>query len=215
MLRIARETETERFAVENVMREAFWNYYSPACTEHYLVHVMRNCAAFVPELCLAAHDGDKIVGGAMCVRARIDGDDGACREVLSLGPIGVLPEHQRSGIGAALIEHTAEIARGMGFRAILLCGDPDYYSRRGFVPAERFRIRNAENMYADALMARELHDGALADAAGIYFEDEIYNIDERQAAEYDKLFPPKEAISGTETQEKFEMMVKRVRLYRA
>ena len=202
MIRIALETEAERFAVENVMREAFWNYYSPACTEHYLVHVMRNCAAFVPELSLAAHDGDKIVGGAMCVRARIDGDDGIRREVLTLGPIAVLPEYQNRGIGAALIERTAEIARGMGFRAILLCGDPDYYARRGFVPAESFGIRNADG-------------GALAGAAGIYFEDEIYNIDETLAAEYDKLFPPKEAVGGTETQKKFETMVKRVKPYRA
>ena len=67
----------------------------------------------------------------------------------------------------------------------------------------------------DALHARELYDGALAGAAGIYFEDEIYNIDETLAAEYDKLFPPKEAVGGTETQKKFETMVKRVRPYRA
>ena len=151
----------------------------------------------------------------MCLRSFIRGDDGVRREVLSLGPIGVLPEYQRGGIGAALIERTAEIARGMGFHAILLCGDQDYYARRGFVPAESFGIRNAENMYADALHARELYDGALAEAAGIYFEDEIYNIDETLAAEYDKLFPPKEAVGGTETQKKFETMVKRVRPYRA
>lgn len=215
MIEISRETEAERFEMENVMREAFWNYYSPACAEHYLVHVMRGCPAFVPELCLAARDGGKVVGGSMCVRARIDGDDGVRREVLTLGPIGVLPEYQRRGIGGALIERTAEIARSMGFRAILLCGDPDYYARRGFVPAESFCIRNAENMYADALQARELYGGALSDAAGIYFEDEIYGIDEALAAEYDKLFPPKEAVSGTETQKKFETMVKKVRPYRA
>lgn len=211
MIKIGCETEAERFATENVMREAFWNYYVPACTEHYLVHVMRGCAAFVSQLCLAARDGDKIAGGSMCVKGRIDGDDGRRREVLTLGPIGVLPEYQGRGIGAALIERTAEAARGMGFRAILLCGDPGYYSRRGFVPAENFNIRNAENMYAGALQARELYGGALSDAAGIYFEDEIYSVDAALAAEYDKLFPPKKIISGTETQKKFEMMVKRVK----
>ena len=215
MIRISPETEAERFETENVVREAFWNYYAPACTEHYIVHVMRGSPAFVPELCLAARDGGKIIGASMCVKGRIDGDDEERREVLTLGPIAVLPEYQNRGIGAALIERTAEIARGMGFRAILLCGDPDYYARRGFVPAESFGIRNAENMYADALHARELYGGALAGAAGIYFEDEIYNIDETLAAEYDKLFPPKEAVSGTETQKKFETMVKKVRPYRA
>ena len=65
-----------------------------------------------------------------------------------------------------------------------------------------------------AKLTRELYDGALTDAAGIYFEDEIYNIDERLAAEYDKNFPPKEIVLGTPTQKKFEMMVKRVRPYR-
>lgn len=215
MIKIGRETEAERFATENVMREAFWNCYVPGCTEHYLVHVMRGCAAFVPELCLAARDGDKIAGGSICMKGRIDGDDGLSREVLTLGPIGVLPEYQGRGIGAALIERAAETARGMGFRAILLCGDPGYYSRRGFVPAENFNIRNAENMYADALQARELYGGALSDAAGIYFEDEIYVVDGALAAGYDKLFPPKEAVCGTETQKKFEAVAKRVRPYRA
>ena len=153
--------------MENVMREAFWNYYSPACAEHYLVHVMRGCPAFVPELCLAARDGGKVVGGSMCVRARIDGDDGVRREVLTLGPIGVLPEYQRRGIGGALIERTAEIARGMGFRAILLCGDHRLLHETRLRPhGKAFGIRNAENMYADALYARELYDGALAGRAG-------------------------------------------------
>lgn len=215
MIKIGRETEAERFAMENVMREAFWNYYVPACTEHYLAHVMRGCAAFVLELCLAARDGDKIAGGSMCAKGRIEGDDERRREVLTLGPIGVLPEYQRRGIGAALIERTAEAARGMGFRAILFCGDPGYYSRRGFVPAEKFNIRNAENMYADALQVRELYGGAMSGTAGIYFEDEIYNVDGALAAEYDELFPPKKMIRGTETQKKFEAMVKRVRPYSA
>ena len=46
----------------------------------------------------------------------------------------------------------------MGFRAVLLCGDPAYYGRRGFVPAESFGIRTADDMYAAALQVRELRE---------------------------------------------------------
>jgi len=57
-----------------------------------------------------------------------------------------------------LIEHTGRLAAQMGFRAILLCGDSDYYSRVGFIRAEKFGIRTAENTYFDALHIRELTD---------------------------------------------------------
>lgn len=46
-------------------------------------------------------------------------------EVLSLGPIGVLPEYQKKGIGGMLLAKTKEIAKRMGFQGILLCGDPE------------------------------------------------------------------------------------------
>ena len=145
---------------------------------------MRDCPVFVPELDLVAVDGEKIVGNVVCLKSHIAGDDGKHYEVLSLGPIG-----------------------------ILLCGDPDYYTRQGFVAAENLGIRNAENMYADALHVCELQNGALTDAKGCYFEDDIYNIDETKVQEFDKQFPKKEAIQGVGMQQKFEMMVKRVRPY--
>lgn len=161
MIKLRQENERDYRETEHVIREAFWNHFSPACSEHYLVHVMRDCPVFVPELDLVAVDGEKIVGNVMCLKSHIAGDDGKRYEVLSLGPIGVLPEYQGKGIGGMLIACTKEIARKMGFLGILLCGDPDYYTRQGFVAAENLGIRNAENMYADALHVCELQNGAL------------------------------------------------------
>ena len=188
---------------ENVTREAFWNQYTPGCDEHYLLHILRDCAAFVPELDVVALLGGKIVGNAAYTRAVIEGDDGRAYTVLCLGPISVLPTYQRKGIGRRLIEYTKELAREMGFRAILLYGDPAYYSRHGFVPAESFGIRTADNMYADALQAYELYAGALSGIKGRFVEDEIYNVDTNAAAEFDKSFPPKERVTGTRTQLRF------------
>lgn len=212
-MKIRQENKSDYFETESVIREAFWNHYTPACDDHYLIHILRDCPVFVPELDLVAVDDGKIVGSVMCIKGHITGDDGNRYEVLSLGPIGVLPEYQGRGIGGRLIEETRNIARRMGFRGILLCGDPDYYRNQGFCAAEERNIRNSENMYADALHVCELYEGALAGAGGCYFEDEIYNVDKALAAEYDKNFPKKEVLHGVNMQKKFEMMLERVRPY--
>lgn len=193
-----RETET-------VTREAFWNHFGPGCDEHYLVHIMRGCPAFVPPLDVVALDGDKIVGNVMYMKGLIQADDAREYEVLSLGPISVLPGWQGKGIGGRLIEHTRALARDMGYRAILLLGDPDFYTRQGFVPAETRGIRTADDMYAAALHVCQLYEGALA--GGRYFEDAIYEVDAAAAAAFDKGFPPKERVTGTPTQERFNQVV--------
>lgn len=195
-----RETET-------VTREAFWNHYCPGCNEHYLLHIMRNCPSFLPELdFVAVHEG-RIVGNVVYMKSVIKGDNGKEYEVLSLGPISVLPEYQFKGVGSRLIEHSKAIARRMRFPAILLCGDPAYYSRQGFVPAEQFGIRTADDMYAVPLQVCELYEGALSDAKGRYYEDAIYEVDEAAATEFDKAFPVREKVSGTPSQKRFDEVV--------
>ena len=136
---------------ETVTREAFWNCYSPGCMEHYLLHVMRRSPRFVRELDFVAVADGKIVGSVVFMKAMIMGDDGNRHEVLTLGPIAVLPAFQRKGIGRMLIEHARTEACRQGYRAMLLCGDPLYYQRVGFVAAEDFGIRTSDNKYLAAL----------------------------------------------------------------
>lgn len=91
---------------ENVTREAFWNHFSPGCDEHYLLHIMRNHPKFVPELDIVAELNGKIVGNVVCLKSFIMADDGNQYEVLSLGPISVLPKYQQKGIGGKMIALT-------------------------------------------------------------------------------------------------------------
>ncbi len=195
-----RETET-------LTREAFWNHHTPGCDEHYLLHILRGSPAFVPALDIVAVDGGKIVGNVVYVRGLIQADAGSEYHVLSLGPISVLPQYQGRGIGGRLIQHTRALACKMGERAILLCGDPAYYTRQGFVPAETLGIRMADDMYATALHACELYPGALSGASGRYCEDTIYQIDEAAAAAFDESFPAKERVTGTPSQKRFQEIV--------
>ena len=93
MLEIREERLSEYRETENVVREAFWNVYSPGCDDHYLVHQIRKSPAFIPELSLVALDNGRIIGYVTNLKSYIEGDDGKRYEVLSLGPIAVLPEY--------------------------------------------------------------------------------------------------------------------------
>ena len=123
-------------AVEELTRNAFWNHHAPGCDEHYLAHILRESSDFVPELdYVAVHDG-KVVGNIMYTRAKIVLDRSGEREVLCFGPLAVDPAFQGQGVGGALIERTKTLSRELGYKAILIFGDPEYYSRFGFIPAE-------------------------------------------------------------------------------
>jgi len=204
-----RQTFPDDFGVtENVTREAFWNVYGPGCDEHYLLHIMRGSADFIPELDLVAvHDGE-IIGNIVCDRSVIKTDNGSTVAVLTLGPIAVLPEFQGQGAGGLLIEEAKRLARNLGFEAILLYGDPKYYSRLGFIPGETLDIRTANDMYAEPLQVIELSKGALTGKSGRYFENDIYDLEEQAATEFDKQFPPKEKIEGLPSQQRFQELLK-------
>lgn len=125
---------------------------------------------------LMAVDGERTVGNVILspMRAEIDGRP---VRAVALGPIGVLPERQREGIGGALIEAAIAWARAEGFAAMFLLGEPDYYRRFGFSAeaARHFASPYAgEYWQALALDAVPLAAGTgRADYAGAFasFED--------------------------------------------
>jgi HAD superfamily hydrolase (TIGR01509 family) len=83
-----------------------------------------------------------------------------------LGPVAVLPEFQRTGLGSRLIETGLEMCRRQGIDFVVLLGDPRYYSRFGFIPAGEFGLGN-EYGAGDEFMARELQPGVLRGAKGV------------------------------------------------
>jgi len=202
-LNLRLETPNDYSAVENLTREAFWNLYFPGCNEHYLVHILRTSDVFVPELDFVAVVDDRIVGNIMYATSDIICDDGTKHEVLTFGPLCVLPEYQRQGIGAALVNHTKAVAAEMGYKAIFIYGDPEIYRHVGFVPAEDHQIRTKDNMYAAALQVYELQKGALTGIKGRFVEDAVYEVSEEATGEFDAQFPEKEKLSGTDSQKRF------------
>ena len=201
------ETPADYRIVEALTREAFWNLHGPGCDEHFLAHILRDADVFIPELDYVAELGGVVVGSILYTKARIMLDRGGELPVITFGPVSVLPEYQRQGIGSALIRHTLALAKELIYNAVLIYGDPAYYSRVGFVPAERFYIAIDQNEYHAALQAFELQPGALGNAAGCFFESDAYHIDSDAAEAFDQAFPPKEKQTGTPSQKRFAQVV--------
>lgn len=150
---IRKERPGDYRETEEVTREAFWNVHEPGCCEHYLAHLMRERPEFIRELDFVAVRDGRIVGNIMYARTEIQCDDGTTHPAVTFGPISVLPAYQGQGIGKRLIETSKKLAADMGADVIIIYGDPDYYSKTGFVPAETYGVRNGENQCAAALLA--------------------------------------------------------------
>jgi putative acetyltransferase len=196
-LNIRLENETEYREVENLVRESFWNVYRPGCLEHFVLHELRKNPDFVPELDLVLEKDGKIIGQNMFMRAVIQSDDGREIPIMTMGPIGILPEFKRMGYGKFLLDHSLERAAERGCGALCFEGNIDFYGKSGFRPASEFGIRYhglPEGEDASFFLCRELIPGYLDGITGEYTPPKGYFVDEKAAEEFDKMFPPKEKL---------------------
>ena len=129
---IRQEKKEEHRAVENLIRESFWNVYRPGCSEHYVIHVLRDDPAFVKELDFVMEKDGALIGQNMFMRTIINTDDGRTIPVLTMGPIGITPELKRHGYGKKLLDYSLEQASAMGFGAVLFEGNIGFYGKSGF-----------------------------------------------------------------------------------
>ena len=198
---IRRELPEEQRKVESLIRESFWNVYRPGCLEHYVMHCLRDDKAFIPELnfvmVVEAEGEEMLVGQAMCMKAELTLDDGTQMPIMTLGPIGIHPDYKRQGYGKALLDYTLEKATEMGFGAVCFEGNIDFYGKSGFTFASRYGIRYhglPEGEDASFFLCKELKKGYLNGVKGEYATPQGYLVDEAEAEEFDKLFPPKEKL---------------------
>lgn len=183
--------------VEELTRDAFWDHHVPGCDEHFLAHILRSSPDFIPELDFVAlvkqADGSwQIAGNIMYTKAIIRTAKGEIDNIISFGPLSVAPGCQKRGLGAALVRHTINLASERGYEAILIYGDPLYYSRFGFIAAEQFGIRTKDAYFSPALQALELIQGSLSSAEGLFIESASYSLDSEAADLFDATFQARE-----------------------
>lgn len=197
---IRRETPADHRAVEELVREAFWNVYRPGCLEHYVLHRYRSDPAFVPELDLVMELDGQLIGQNMFVRASIRADGGEDVPILAMGPIGIAPERKRQGYGKKLLDASLERAAALGFGAVCFEGNIDFYGKSGFTCASAFGIRYhglPEGEDASFFLCKELLPGYLDGVTGEYAPPEGYFVAEREPEAFERFdaqFPPKEKL---------------------
>ena len=191
------ETKEDYSAVENLVREAFWNVYRPGCSEHYVIHVLRDDPAFVKELDFVMERDGALIGQNMFMRTVIEADDGRVIPVLTMGPIGITPALKRQGYGKKLLDCSLEKAAAMGFGAVLFEGNIGFYGHSGFTYARSFGIRYhdlPEGADDSFFLCRELIPGYLDGITGVYRTPQGYYVDDRDVEKFDKAFLPKKKL---------------------
>lgn len=134
MITIRKELQRDAGLIRLINEQAFGQQQ-----EANIIDKLRdNCCEL---LSLVALREDKLVGHILFSPAKIEGNHGIIKG-MALGPMAVIPEYQRQGIGSALVKEGIQILRESGCPFIIVLGHPEYYPRFGFKPASRYKIRS-------------------------------------------------------------------------
>ena len=196
-LNIRNEKKEDYRAVENLIRESFWNVYRPGCLEHYVIHKLRDDVDFIPELSFVMELDGEIIGQNMFMKANIKADDGRDVPIMTMGPICIAPEFKGKGYGKILLDYSLTKAKEFGCKAICFEGNIDVYGKSGFTFASNFGIRYhglPDGEDASFFLCKELEEGYLDGVTGEYAPPQGYFVDENEAEEFDKNFPKKEKL---------------------
>ena len=191
------ETSKDHATVEYLVRESFWNVYRPGCLEPYVLHCLRTDPAFIPELDFVMEKDGEIIGQNVFMHASIAADDGRQIPILTMGPICIKPELKRQGYGKQLLDYSVAQAAKLGAGAVCFEGNIGFYGKSGFTYASQFGIRYhglPEGADASFFLCKELIPGYLDGITGVYAPPAGYFVDEAEAEEFDKRFPPREKL---------------------
>ena len=202
---IRQERESDYAQVEQLIRQAFYNIYTPGCTEHYLAHVIRSHPDFLPELDLVLELDGRIIGSILYTRSTLVDETGEEKDILTFGPVCIRPDHQRRGLGKRLMEDSFQRAAALGWEAIVIVGDPNNYVGCGFQSCKKHRVHLEDGTYPAAMLVKELKPGALAGRSWVYRQSPAYEFDEEEARRFDDALPPMEK-KRLPCQESFEIL---------
>lgn len=185
MINIRNENKADYEIVEQITRKAFYNLYVPGCVEHYLVHIMREHEDFISQLDFVLELDGNIIGNIMYTKAKLTDEEGNKKDILTFGPLCVLPEYQRKGYSKILLEHSFKKAIELGYDTIVIFGSPSNYVSRGFKCCKRYNICIEDGKYPTAMMVKELIPNVLDGRKWFYSDSPVMLIDENEAKIFD------------------------------
>lgn len=198
---IRNERPQEWRAVENLVRDSFWNVYRPGCLEHFVLKKLRDDPSFVPELDFVMEVDGRLIGQNVFVKAEIAADDGRKVPILAMGPICIANAYKRRGYGKILLDHSLARAVELGYGAVFFEGNIAFYGKSGFTYAAHYGIRYhglPEGEDASFFLGKELLPGYLAGVTGTYSTPPAYFVCEgnpEEFAAYEAGFPRREKLT--------------------
>lgn len=172
-VKVRQENQSDEKAIAVVNRSAFGGE-----AEAQLVDVVRQSKSFIPELSLVAEIGERLAGHIMLFHAHLD-RQGKHFDVLALAPMSVVPSQSHRGIGSTLLEVALDKAAGLGYKAVVVIGHPDYYQRFGFEHASKWGISSSLSVPEDSITAKELVTGALKGGGLLIYPPEFTRLFKR------------------------------------
>lgn len=163
---IRKETEKDYTELYNLIETAFKTARVKDGTEQDFAVNLRNGPFYINELALVAETDEAIIGHIMSTETYVTMPNGEKFPALMIAPLTVALEYRDQGIGGALLKRSFEIARRMDYKAMFLCGDPNYYSRHGFRAIGDFGITH-DSIPAPYVMGLELTPDALKGITGV------------------------------------------------
>jgi len=132
-------------------------------TEADLIDALRRAGAIT--LSLVAVENERVIGHILFSPVTIE-SAGSSFPAIGLGPMAVLPHHQRKGIGSQLVRAGLDKCRAAGHEIVIVLGHAEYYPRFGFRPSKPLGIQWEHDVPEEAFMVCELREGALAGLQG-------------------------------------------------
>ena len=167
IITIRKETPDDYTLVIELTEKAFKTMEFSDQKEGQLVDKLRKSPTFIDELSLVAEINGKVVGHILFTPLVIDNGQQQFQSLV-LGPVSVLPDFQKQGIGGQLIIAGHQKAWKLGFQSVILIGHPEYYPRFGYRTASGWGLKVALELPSDdVFMAVELTENALSGVSGM------------------------------------------------
>jgi len=139
--------------------------------EAKLVDLLRSRDKLV--ISLVAEDQGTLIGHIAFSRVQNESNPGILG--LGLGPMAVIPERQKCGIGSQLVQAGIGEGKSLGYDYIVVLGHPTYYPRFGFMPARQFDLHCAWEVPENVFMALEVHTNSLSNVKGLVKYEPEFN----------------------------------------
>ena len=152
--------------------------------EHYLVQLFKGSSSVINDLSFVAVVDGEIVGHILYIESKVVqgiaiGDEKKNQDVhdissadiktITFGPLTVHPKYHRQGIGSALVFHSIEVAKDLGYGAVIIVGVSDYYPKLGFKRSWELGLKLEDGTSPDVLMAIEITEGYLNGGGEVHF----------------------------------------------